>query len=66
VFSVRHIQRAKRRYARRGRVCLNNHISLGVIARAVPPARARQMLAETNKASERERDSGGQLELFAF
>jgi hypothetical protein len=31
-------------------------MSLGVIARVVPPARVRQVLAETGKASERERD----------
>src|ERR1043165_6146459 len=35
---------------------LSDHISLGVIARAVPPDRVRQVLAETGKASERERD----------
>src|SRR6478735_11798431 len=34
----------------------SDHISLGVIARAVPPERVRQVLAETGKASERERD----------
>src|SRR3569832_2551992 len=32
------------------------HICLGGIARAVPPDRVRQILAETGKASERERD----------
>jgi hypothetical protein len=37
-------------------VRLSDHISLGVIARAVPPARVREVLAETGKASERERD----------
>jgi Insertion element 4 transposase N-terminal/Transposase DDE domain len=37
-------------------VRLSDHISLGVIARAIPPARVRQVLAETGKASERERD----------
>src|SRR3954447_11436311 len=37
-------------------VRLSDRISLGVIARAVPPARVRQLLAETGKASERERD----------
>jgi hypothetical protein len=37
-------------------VRLSDHISLGAIARAVPPARVRQVLAETGKASERERD----------
>ena len=37
-------------------VRLSDHISLGVMARAIPPARVRQVLAETGKASERERD----------
>jgi hypothetical protein len=37
-------------------VRLSDHISLGVIARAVPPARVRQTLTETGRASERERD----------
>jgi hypothetical protein len=37
-------------------VRLSDRISLGVIARAVPPARVRQVLVETGKASERERD----------
>src|SRR4051812_45552705 len=36
-------------------VRLSDHISLGV-ARAVPSERVRQVLAETGKASERERD----------
>lgn len=35
---------------------LSDQISLGVIARAVPPERVRQVLAETGRASERERD----------
>ena len=35
---------------------LSDHISLGVIARAIPPARVHQVLAETGRASERERD----------
>src|SRR4029078_39743 len=35
---------------------LSDHISLGVIARAVPPEQVRQVLAETGKASERDRD----------
>ena len=34
---------------------LSDHISLGVIARAVPPERVRQVLEETGRASERER-----------
>src|SRR3982750_797519 len=33
---------------------LSDHLSLGVIARAVPPERVRQVLAETGKASERD------------
>ena len=37
-------------------VRLSDHISLGVIARAMPPERVRQVLAETGKASERERE----------
>jgi hypothetical protein len=37
-------------------VRLSDRISLGVIARAVPATRVRQVLAETGKASERERD----------
>ena len=35
---------------------MSDHISLGVIARAFPPDRVRQVVAETGKASERERD----------
>ena len=35
---------------------LSDHISLGVLARAFPPDRVRQVLAETGRASERERD----------
>ena len=37
-------------------VRVTDHISLGVIARAFPPDRVQQILAETGKASERERD----------
>ena len=37
-------------------VRLSDHISLGVIARTFPADRVRQVLAETGKASERERD----------
>jgi hypothetical protein len=37
-------------------VRLSDHISLGVIARVVPPVRVREVLAATGKASERERD----------
>ena len=35
---------------------LSDHISLGVIATTFPPDRVRQVLAETGRASERERD----------
>jgi Insertion element 4 transposase N-terminal len=35
---------------------LSDHISLGVIARTFPVDQVRQVLAETGKASERERD----------
>src|ERR687894_817267 len=37
-------------------VRLSDHISLGVIAGAVPLARVRKILAETGRGSERERD----------
>ena len=37
-------------------VRLSDQISLGVIARAIPLARVQQVLAETGRASERERD----------
>jgi len=37
-------------------VRVTDHISLGVIAQAFPPDRVHQVLAETGKASERERD----------
>src|SRR4051794_32528269 len=37
-------------------VRLSDHISLGVIAKAFPLDRVRQVLAETGRASERERD----------
>src|SRR3712207_7780562 len=43
---------------------LSDHISLGVIARAVPPDRVRQILAETGKASERERDLPAQVMVY--
>jgi hypothetical protein len=45
-------------------VRLSDRISLGVIARAVPPARVRQVLAETGKASERERDLPAQAVVY--
>src|SRR4051812_3665812 len=43
---------------------LSDHISLGVIARAVPPERVRQVLTETGKASERERDLPAQVMVY--
>src|ERR671916_94608 len=45
-------------------VRLSDHISLGVIARAIPPARVRQVVAETGKASERERDLPAQVMVY--
>src|SRR3712207_2300091 len=45
-------------------VRLSDHISLGVIARAVPPARVRQVPVETGKASERERDLPAQVMVY--
>jgi len=45
-------------------VRLSDHISLGVIARAVPPDRVRQILAETGRASERERDLPAQAMVY--
>src|SRR5215208_6697035 len=45
-------------------VRLSDHISLGVIARAVPPERVRQVLAETGTASERERDLPAQVMVY--
>src|ERR687883_17985 len=45
-------------------VRLSDHISLGVIARAVPPERVRQVLAETGRASERERDLPAQVMVY--
>src|SRR5436309_13496696 len=35
---------------------VSDHISLGVIAKAFPPGEVRRVLAETGRASERERD----------
>src|SRR4051812_48846314 len=43
---------------------LSDHISLGVVARAVPPERVRQVLAETGKTSERERDLPTQVMVY--
>ena len=45
-------------------VRISDHISLGVIARAFPPERVQQILAETGKASERERDLPAQLMVY--
>lgn len=43
---------------------LSDHLSLGVIARTFPPERVRQILAETGKASERERDLPAQVMVY--
>ena len=43
---------------------LSDFIGLGVIARAVPPERVRQVLAETGRASERERDLPAQVMVY--
>src|SRR4051812_30916482 len=43
---------------------LSDHIGLGEIARAVPPERVRQVLVETGKASERERDLPAQVMVY--
>src|SRR5215212_9445180 len=45
-------------------VRLSDHISLGVIARAFPPDRVRQIPTETGKASERERDLPAQVMVY--
>ncbi|MCE3249063.1 MAG: transposase domain protein [Geminicoccaceae bacterium] len=45
-------------------VRLSDHISLGVIARALPPDRVERILAETGKASERERDLPAQVMVY--
>ena len=42
-------------------VRVSDHISLGVIAKMFPPDQVRQVLAETGKASERERDLPAQV-----
>jgi hypothetical protein len=42
-------------------VRLSDHISLGVIAKTFPPERVRQVLAETGRTSERERDLPAQV-----
>jgi hypothetical protein len=43
---------------------LSDHISLGVIAKAFPPDRIRQVLAETGRAGERERDLPAQVMVY--
>src|SRR5829696_5837790 len=43
---------------------LTDHISLGVIARVFPPDRVREVLAETGRASERERDLPAQVMVY--
>jgi hypothetical protein len=45
-------------------VRLSDHVSLGVIARAVPAERVRAVLAETGRASERERDLPAQVMVY--
>src|SRR3954464_9772028 len=45
-------------------VRLSDHVSLGVIARAVPAERVGQVLAETGKASARERDLPAQVMVY--
>jgi hypothetical protein len=45
-------------------VRVSDHISLGVIAKTFPPARVQQILAETGKASERERDLPAQVMVY--
>jgi Insertion element 4 transposase N-terminal/Transposase DDE domain len=45
-------------------VRLSDHVSLGVIARAVPAERVRRVLSETGKASERERDLPAQVMVY--
>ncbi len=45
-------------------VRVTDHISLGVIAKTFPPDRVQQVLAETGKASERERDLPAQVMVY--
>ncbi len=45
-------------------VRVSDHISLGVIAKTFPPDRVQQVLAETGKASERERDLPAQVMVY--
>lgn len=48
----------------RAGIRLSDHISLGVIAKTFPPDRVRQVLAETGRASERERDLPAQVMVY--
>ena len=43
---------------------LSDHISFGVMARTIPSEQVRAVLAETNKASERERDLPAQVMVY--
>jgi len=45
-------------------VRVSDHISLGVIAKTFPPDRVQQVLTETGKASERERDLPAQVMVY--
>jgi len=45
-------------------VRVSDHISLGVIAKTFPPERVQQVLAETGKTSERERDLPAQVMVY--
>ena len=45
-------------------VRVSDHISLGVIAKTSPPGRVQQVLAETGRASERERDLPAQVMVY--
>ena len=45
-------------------VRVSDHISVGVIAKAFPPERVQRVLAETGKASERERDLPAQVMVY--
>jgi hypothetical protein len=45
----------------RAGIRLSDHVSLRVIAGTFPPGRVRQVLAETGKANERERDLPAQV-----
>ncbi len=45
-------------------VRVSDHISLGVIAKTFPPEQVQQVLAETGKASERERDLPAQVMVY--